>query len=103
PLHPRQPGSPLFPYTTLFRSRRARAAFGLEERCAGHAPDARELGAARAAMIVDAEVEVPGARVDRQVAVERGHLRRRRELDLVRDRKSTRLNSSHLVISYAVF
>src|SRR5947199_9762255 len=63
--------------------RRARAALGLEERRAGHAPDARELRALRAAMIVDAEVEVPGAGVDGQVAVELGHLRRRGELDLV--------------------
>src|SRR5256885_15558265 len=33
----------------------------------------------------------------------RGLSRRGRQGDAVRDRKSTRLNSSHLVISYAVF
>src|SRR5438034_7435229 len=33
----------------------------------------------------------------------RAHLRRRRLLEEDRDRKSTRLNSSHTVISYAVF
>src|SRR5205807_7268991 len=38
-----------------------------------------------------------GARMDVFCAVMMG------QLDAVRDRKSTRLNSSHLVISYAVF
>src|SRR6266850_5363136 len=55
------------------RGRRARASLGLEERRPCHAPDARELRALRAAMIVDTEVEMPGARVDGQVAVEHGH------------------------------
>src|SRR6266446_8040552 len=36
-------------------------------------------------------------------AVLRRHRGRRRRDDLAGDRKSTRLNSSHLVISYAVF
>src|SRR5256885_9189482 len=67
----RPPRSTLFPYTTLFRSHRLRAA--------REAPALR--GAGRPA---------PGAR-----GVTRD--------DALRDRKSTRLNSSHLVISYAVF
>src|SRR6478735_10261820 len=57
----RPPRSTLFPYTTLFRSRRL----------------------------------APAA----QRPQERAGRRRQRH----RDRKSTRLNSSHLVISYAVF
>src|SRR6185369_5808657 len=65
------------------RGGRAGSALGLEERGAGHAPDPCELGAARAAVIVDAEVEMPGAGIDGQVAVEHRDLRRRRELDLV--------------------
>src|ERR1039457_7539776 len=57
----RPPRSTLFPYTTLFRSRRGR-------HCV-HRP---------------------------------AHPRRHRPIVCI-DRKSTRLNSSHLVISYAVF
>src|SRR5688500_19786995 len=66
------PISPLFPYTTLFRSREPS---GLKE-------DRDHDGEPRA---VDAERGEAGGR------------------PLAQDRKSTRLNSSHLVISYAVF
>src|SRR2546430_13303906 len=59
----RPPRSTLFPYTTLFRSRRSGAATGDGGR-SGRAAGARHLA---------------------------------------RDRKSTRLNSSHSQISYAVF
>src|SRR5262245_64506649 len=90
---PLPPSSPLFPYTTLFRSARtfvgdahARAAGG----GARHAHVHRR-GAARVLERVVDEVddgELDGARV---------------ENDGGGDRKSTRLNSSHLGISYAVF
>src|SRR3712207_8265419 len=73
----RPPRSTLFPYTTLFRSRRA----AVEHRAAG---DLRH-GAGRA----DPD------RFQRD-------LERHRAVHL-RDRKSTRLNSSHANISYAVF
>src|SRR5215467_15098400 len=65
----RPPRSTLFPYTTLFRSRRP-------VRCLPRTRCAARLRRLR-----------------------RGH---QRHADR-RDRKSTRLNSSHLVISYAVF
>src|SRR5256885_7678163 len=69
----RPPRSTLFPYTTLFRSRkvwkRARRA----------------------------QKDGSGARKERKGAPARRRAKRRA------DRKSTRLNSSHLVISYAVF
>src|SRR5260221_10738265 len=75
----RPPRSTLFPYTTLFRSEleavRARAQ-ALDEG-PGH-PGAKVLAVAD---VVPCERDVVG----------------------VRDRKSTRLNSSHTVISYAVF
>src|SRR2546427_477937 len=58
---------------------RAGATLRPEERGARHAPDARELLAASPPVIVDAQVEVPGAGVDRQVPVERRHLRGRGE------------------------
>src|SRR5256885_7805891 len=78
----RPPRSTLFPYTTLFRSHRAR---GLPRPVGVERPhrDHRQIEAA---------VERVGERVG-------GDLGRR----VRRDRKSTRLNSSHLVISYAVF
>src|SRR5205085_12112341 len=71
----RPPRSTLFPYTTLFRSQRPR--------CPGGA---------------DAPVPVGTAREDRRDVRERLDVRHDR-----RDRKSTRLNSSHSQISYAVF
>src|SRR5256885_12535560 len=76
----RPPRSTLFPYTTLFRSsgplhrRRARGRLGDYAR--GPHGGGRE----------DQRRRAPEARRKRQA-----------------DRKSTRLNSSHLVISYAVF
>src|SRR5256885_12847737 len=69
----RPPRSTLFPYTTLFRSPPRRAARG----------PARVQRAAR-----------PTGERGRGVG---------RAALCTRDRKSTRLNSSHLVISYAVF
>src|SRR5437764_9608819 len=74
----RPPRSTLFPYTTLFRS----------------------IGQVHA----DAHPRLPGHAIERQVLARR----RRRGGDVepragARDRKSTRLNSSHRCISYAVF
>src|SRR5256885_12088897 len=92
--------STLFPYTTLFRSHRRREVRG--QRLRPHAaaavdrPPVRE-GAALPALLArhadDRRREHPDGN---------GVLRRPREA-VWRDRKSTRLNSSHLVISYAVF
>src|SRR5256885_6811447 len=74
----RPPRSTLFPYTTLFRSRlRGR-------RQADRLPRRQHL-----------RTRTRGS--DRAVG------RRRARVRQGRDRKSTRLNSSHLVISYAVF
>src|SRR5256885_7551661 len=78
----RPPRSTLFPYTTLFRSP------VLQDQ---HLAGEHGIEAAR----VDVEVVHPALR-----DVEPRHPGQR-ERDL--DRKSTRLNSSHLVISYAVF
>src|SRR3712207_7083547 len=92
----RPPRSTLFPYTTLFRS----------------------------SLVAGGRDELPGRVGAGQVALERPQVRQLRhrvaarhhlavpvsgEVDLVRhksngeDRKSTRLNSSHANISYAVF
>src|SRR3712207_7830025 len=83
----RPPRSTLFPYTTLFRSAR------LELR----AP------AGGGALLLSATLRVPWG-VD--PGSSRGGLRGRSGGELLRtsrDRKSTRLNSSHANISYAVF
>src|SRR5688500_19375562 len=80
---PPPPTSTLFPYTTLFRSPQR-----LEDRV-GEAKDEEVLDRLFPEVVVDAVdlplVESCGDRI------------------IQGDRKSTRLNSSHLVISYAVF
>src|SRR2546422_7775043 len=80
----RPPRSTLFPYTTLFRSRRDHVVAGLE--CEEHR---RRRGRGRR------------ERGGRLASLERGETFLERVS--VRDRKSTRLNSSHGYISYAVF
>src|SRR3712207_7705513 len=86
----RPPRSTLFPYTTLFRSVRrvlevARIAVDVDGYARG-AARVRDRVAGRVAAA--GEVVGAGAAVERVVSV---------------DRKSTRLNSSHANISYAVF
>src|SRR2546430_12562902 len=78
----RPPRSTLFPYTTLFRSGAARAA----------RPGARARAAAVAVAVPALQVRiVPVALAPAAAAA------------FPIDRKSTRLNSSHSQISYAVF
>src|SRR5256885_12074599 len=85
----RPPRSTLFPYTTLFRSLDR----VLDE--VGH--DLAELVA------VGFGLQRLGRQVDDEaVAVGRKRVLGGRD-DFLQDRKSTRLNSSHPVISYAVF
>src|SRR5256885_10617683 len=88
----RPPRSTLFPYTTLFRSA-VRAQRHLEQRGAAH-EHLLELGGGVEVEMGD-EPE-PVAQRTRQQARAGGRADEG-------DRKSTRLNSSHLVISYAVF
>src|SRR3712207_8687446 len=87
----RPPRSTLFPYTTLFRSRKARH----HDRHARASDQRLELitgskrrraRSAREKAAIVAEAFAPGVNVSK-----------------IRDRKSTRLNSSHANISYAVF
>src|SRR5438874_8476879 len=74
----RPPRSTLFPYTTLFRSQLAR-----------REAEAAALGDDDERLLLHQE----------PVTVRHG----RRATELGGDRKSTRLNSSHVEISYAVF
>src|SRR5256885_12319710 len=92
--------STLFPYTTLFRSARA----DLPKREVRRAVGRREAdrGSRRFAELGEAGA---GADQRRGVGIV-SHLRDADATALIctgTDRKSTRLNSSHLVISYAVF
>src|SRR5258708_15379215 len=73
----RPPRSTLFPYTTLFRSPHA-------------VVDGNLNGAFH-----DGHADILGHGGDRAQVVD--------TVDLDQDRKSTRLNSSHQIISYAVF
>src|SRR3712207_8466838 len=86
----RPPRSTLFPYTTLFRSDAAQRPF--------------RPGAGSAVHVNESlDARIPGH--DRLVG--RADARRRRQVARFhaaeKDRKSTRLNSSHANISYAVF
>src|SRR2546426_3885946 len=78
----RPPRSTLFPYTTLFRSHRA-----ARRPRRGSSPARRQ---ARRRRLDVRRPDDAGDAADRRAQHRR-------------DRKSTRLNSSHLVISYAVF
>src|SRR2546430_6793013 len=92
----RPPRSTLFPYTTLFRSRRRRGRRG-----GAHQPERRSRR------------DPAEDRRDGEEGEGGGGCRTRPALHLAReesaragderDRKSTRLNSSHSQISYAVF
>src|SRR5207302_11274480 len=97
-----RPRPPLFPYTTLFRSGKVlgggQHAAGLHRR---HRLDTQP-GDERGIFSVRAEADHGVLRVAVHVEV-----RREVEVDAhgaeLADRKSTRLNSSHVKISYAVF
>src|SRR5256885_12346036 len=94
----RPPRSTLFPYTTLFRSREpARAGFCREQ----HITTKEQLLELRELRCIHDDIRRnPAAAGNLAPAVGQPYLSWvLRHLD----RKSTRLNSSHLVISYAVF
>src|SRR3989454_8837268 len=95
----RPPRSTLFPYTTLFRSPTWNVVIvttGIARRWFED-----DLITARDTLVVD-EIHQTSAELELCVAL--GKRARCRFIWLsATDRKSTRLNSSHLVISYAVF
>src|SRR2546430_12035401 len=92
----RPPRSPLFPYTTLSRSREARPR---RTRVAADALD-QPRSHLRGELAGGGEARQPRAH---RVGQHQPHLRRRAREEMRQDRKSTRLNSSHSQISYAVF
>src|SRR2546430_7240986 len=83
----RPPRSTLFPYTTLFRSVRGVGVEFREPDRRAEEADEREHGPTEGGARDD------GTPADAQAAIEAD----------IGDRKSTRLNSSHSQISYAVF
>src|SRR3712207_8927548 len=94
----RPPRSTLFPYTTLFRSAAARDGGDGRDASAVRAPAAPPRAGRQEAL------QAPRRGVGAGAA--RGRLPPRGGTQLpraARDRKSTRLNSSHANISYAVF
>src|SRR2546426_9029838 len=84
----RPPRSTLFPYTTLFRS-----AYTVARQNATHRHPIRDT------FMVSLRLQDPSSSDEIPPSI----LTPGRRCQCVADRKSTRLNSSHLVISYAVF
>src|SRR5256885_10230334 len=82
----RPPRSTLFPYTTLFRSYEVGGSRGVHQ----------NLESRHAALAVGALQQLLRDDAPERSRQHGAHVR-------LLDRKSTRLNSSHLVISYAVF
>src|SRR3712207_8962035 len=91
------PRSTLFPYTTLFRSRLRSTAQGLTAAIAADRPEAlaalQQAGDDLRRSLEDRGVNVISIEVSLSTTSGDAHS----------DRKSTRLNSSHANISYAVF
>src|SRR2546430_4870883 len=91
----RPPRSPLFPYPTLFRSLAVLTRLPLARAAVCRSGEARVAAAAATAFRHEQRVPARERFTD--------HLPRRGVAHLGADRKSTRLNSSHSQISYAVF
>src|SRR5262245_64412231 len=98
-MGPRAPGSALSPYTTLFRSPEQRGGGGAragerrEQRAAADRHQAQTAGHPPEPGIEDVHQAGGDTRAEQELAHQQEQ----------RDRKSTRLNSSHLGTSYAVF
>src|SRR3712207_8903410 len=86
----RPPRSTLFPYTTLFRS-------GVQDTAGQAAQQAQDTAQGAAQQTQDAAGQAP------QQAQEAAGQAAQQTDEGSADRKSTRLNSSHANISYAVF
>src|SRR5256886_7346332 len=108
----RPPRSTLFPYTTLFRSQARQIVHESEVQQGGMEPVPLDRVAERAGEVLtvevglDEEVLRPGAhRLQPVSLIDRVGQKEERDRGCQRpqDRKSTRLNSSHSQISYAVF
>src|SRR5947209_9366764 len=90
-MPPRRPASTRFPYTTLFRS-------GRRDR-----PDGADLAQLGLGALPVAGVEAAAGELEGALAADLGVGGAAGPAGAAQDRKSTRLNSSHANISYAVF
>src|SRR3712207_7307066 len=90
----RPPRSTLFPYTTLFRSADLHGA---------DVGDVLPLDLRRPGLLAEPGAVALGTGGERHRPLHEGPDVRLHRLDVLGDRKSTRLNSSHANISYAVF
>src|SRR5690625_6713185 len=90
-MHSRPPIGTLFPYTTLFRSRVSEAGPGAAEEGPGGRLDAADWSRPVVGVLGGLGPAATSAFLDVLIRA------------TVADRKSTRLNSSHVAISYAVF
>src|SRR5690606_41441885 len=91
---PRPPTSTLFPYTTLFRSR---ASANSKYRVTYITSEDQDIGAGECHVYqVPIPTQLRNPADDHRIRIDV-------TLSYVADRKSTRLNSSHVKISYAVF
>src|SRR5258708_28568891 len=91
----RPPRSTLFPYTTLFRS------LNMEQLALGLRQAAEAVGLSHWTLrAYIRQGKIRAVKIGRRVLVQPEELQRLIEAG---DRKSTRLNSSHQIISYAVF
>src|SRR3712207_8797173 len=100
----RPPRTTLFPYTTLFRSRAAAGVRGSRDRNlrAAPAPPGVQLpGAGQLFRLAGVQPSLRLARPASPAGLPEGE--QLPETEAEQDRKSTRLNSSHANISYAVF
>src|SRR5699024_12763260 len=93
-IHPQQRSS-LFPYTTLFRSKRSTLTVTEIAEYIGLSSDM--------IYILCREKRIPHIRIGRRILFKRAAIDEWLENQMSEDRKSTRLNYSHVSISYAVF
>src|SRR3712207_8125431 len=99
----RPPRSTLFPYTTLFRSPYRGESVGIDSvaALAAQKRTAAQHGLAHARKVLRPKCRLKRRRIDQARPNAPGPLSPRATRSV--DRKSTRLNSSHANISYAVF
>src|SRR5947208_4076047 len=95
-----QPRSTLFPYTTLFRSETEDIVDAVfSEVSESHLPELRKD--VTSSVLKETQDGIQAAVTE---AIDQRTKELRKEIvGRIRDRKSTRLNSSHQIISYAVF
>src|SRR3712207_8189477 len=95
----RPPRSTLFPYTTLFRSRSQTPTCHVNPCSSGVPAASRDMRSTPYAERCDRQEQILQRNLLQRLQAQVGM----GKVELARDRKSTRLNSSHANISYAVF